>query len=59
MIDVVRQKTDGNNTRAASVAQSEQTQRGVAPGTYHYRLTALTTDAVVGTFKITWEEPQL
>lgn len=59
VIDVIRMKTDGNNTRAASVATTETTKRGVAPGTYHYRITNLSTDSALGTFKITWEEPQL
>lgn len=59
VIDAIRMKTDGNNTRASSVAATEITQRGIAPGTYYYRLTNLATDAAVGTFKITWEEPQL
>lgn len=56
IIDVVRQKADGNATRSSSVIHADNEVRGVAAGTYHWRFTNLSTDAVSGTVKILWEE---
>lgn len=56
VIDITRQKTDGNATRASSVIQNDSQTRGIAAGTYHWRFTNLSSDAVTGTVKILWEE---
>ena len=56
VIDVIRIKADGNQTRASNVIQRDAELRGIAPGTYHWRFINLDTTAVVGTVKILWEE---
>lgn len=59
VIDVIRQKTDGNATRAVSVISGDEHLRGIAPGTYYWSFTNLGNDAVTGTVRILWEEPEL
>lgn len=57
LIDVLRLKADNTTGRATSVGGATQDERGVGPATYYFRLTNLSpTDAVLGTFKVRWEE---
>lgn len=56
VIDITRQKTDGNATRGSSVIQDDTSIRGIAAGTYYWRFNNLSTDPVLGTVKIEWEE---
>lgn len=58
VIDVIRSKADTNTNRAISVGASDDDDRGVAPGTYYWKFTNLSsTDAITGTFKAQWTEP--
>lgn len=57
LIDVIRLKSDANTNRAASVGSTGGDERGVAPGTYYFRLTNLeSTPTITGTIKVRWEE---
>lgn len=56
VIDIVRQKTDGNATRGSSIIQNDESVRGIAAGTYYWRISNLTTDVATGTIKAEWEE---
>lgn len=58
VIDVVSIKSDTNTNRAVSVGSTDDDDRGVAPGTYYWKFTNLSSaDAIVGTFKAQWTEP--
>lgn len=57
VIDVVRVKADSNAARQTAVGSTTADLRGIAPGTYFWRLTNATGDAAVGTFKARWQEP--
>lgn len=57
VIDVVRVKADSNAARQTAVGNTTSDQRGIAAGTYFWRFTNATGDAVVGTFKARWQEP--
>jgi hypothetical protein len=57
VLDVLRVKTDTNTQRSQSVNASQDGGRGIAPGTYHFRITLT---AAIGTLKLRWEErPQV
>lgn len=57
LIDVVRIKSESNSGKSSSVGNVGGDERGVAPGTYYFRLTNLdTTPTVTGTLKVRWEE---
>lgn len=56
VIDIVRQKTDSNATRATSVIQDDRQVRGIAAGTYYWRFNNLSNDVLNGTVKVEWEE---
>ena len=57
-IDVVRLKTNNNLNQGTSVIDPDEGIRGIAAGTYHWRLTNLSaTDAIAGTLKVLWTEP--
>jgi hypothetical protein len=53
LLDVLRVKADLNSNRSASVGDSQGSERGVAPGTYHFRLAL---NGVIGTLKMRWED---
>jgi len=54
VLDVLMNKTANNANFASSVGAEAQDERGVAVGTYYFRLTA--TGATRGVFKVRWEE---
>lgn len=57
LIDVIRIKSESNSGKSSSVGNVGGDERGVAPGTYYFRLTNLdTTPSVLGTLKLRWEE---
>lgn len=56
VIDVIRAQTSGQGSQVAGVGSSAQDERGVAAGTYYFRLTASGSDASVGVLKARWEE---
>lgn len=56
LLDVVSVKVDTNTGRASSVGISSQDSRGIAAGTYYFKLTNQGADPVVGTFKLRWDE---
>lgn len=56
VIDVVRVKSDTNAGRATTVGANTADQRGVAAGTYFWRLTNSSTDTALGTFHARWQE---
>jgi len=56
-IDVVRVKTNNNQNQSSTVTGEGGDERGVAVGTYYFRLENLSaTDAIVGAFSARWEE---
>lgn len=54
VIDVLRNKTGGNENFAGSIGIGEGDERGVAPGTYYFRLTV--TGTTRGLLRTWWEE---
>lgn len=54
ILDVFYNKTAGNANFAASISANETDVRGVAPGTFYFRLSAV--GATVGVFRAWWEE---
>lgn len=56
VIDVVRLKADTNVGRATSIINSDNEIRGIAVGTYFWRITNSGTDPLTGVFKAVWEE---
>lgn len=56
-LDVTRLKAAAANNNAATVPAGEGSVRGIAPGTYYFKLQNLAvSDALSGTFKVRWEE---
>lgn len=56
-LDVIRIKAAGVTVQAQSVGNAPQDERGVAAGTYYFRLLNLSAvDTITGTFKARWEE---
>lgn len=55
-LDVVRLKTASNNTQVSTVGDTEGDERGISPGTYYFRLTSLSAEAVTGTLHLAWEQ---
>jgi hypothetical protein len=56
-IDVLRLKTNNNQNQSSTVTGEGGDERGVAAGTYYFRLQNLSaTDAIVGVFSARWEE---
>lgn len=56
-IDILRLKSNNNTNQATTVGAEGGDERGVAAGTYYFRLQNLSaTDAVVGVFSARWEE---
>ena len=56
-LDVVRLRTAANANQGGSAGVDPDEPRGIAPGTYYFRLQNLSaTDIATGTFKIRWEE---
>ena len=56
-IDVLRVKTNNNQNQSSTVTGEGGDERGVAAGTYYFRLENLSaTDAIVGVFSARWEE---
>lgn len=57
ILDVVRLKADQNSNRASSVGSEPGDERGILPGTYHFRLENLnSTDPIAGVLSARWEE---
>lgn len=57
-IDVVRLKTNNNLNQSTSVIIPDEGIRGIAAGTYYWRLTNLSAaDTITGTLKAQWSEP--
>lgn len=54
-LDVLRVKCAGNSQQGSSVGVDNFDQRGIAPGTYYFRLTNLGNDVITGTFKARYE----
>lgn len=59
-LDVLRVRTVTNQgtSHSSTVGASTGDERGVAPGTYHWRLVAAAGDPCVGVFRASWEERQ-
>ncbi len=55
-LDVIRLKAANSSGNAVSVGNMEDSQRGVGPGTYYFRLQNLGTGSITGTLKTRWEE---
>lgn len=55
-LDVIRLQTSNIGAQSSSVGSVEGDERGVAIGTYYFRLTASGADPTVGVFKARWEE---
>lgn len=55
-LDVLRIKTASNNTNVNTVGTTENNVRGIAAGTYYFRIASLSSEAVAGTLHIDWEE---
>ncbi len=53
VLDVLRAKTSGNSNFAGSVGSSTGAERGVAIGTYYFRITLT---GAIGILKMRWEE---
>lgn len=54
-LDVLRVKCAGNSQQASSVGVDSFDQRGIAPATYHFRLTNLGNDTITGVFRARFE----
>ena len=55
-LDVIRLKTTNASGSAISVGNMPDSERGVGPNTYYFRLQNLGTGALLGTLKTRWEE---
>ncbi len=55
-LDVIRLKVENASGAAASVGSAPQDERGIAPGTYYFRLENIGQGAATGTLKLRWEE---
>lgn len=57
ILDITRIKTNNISGQASSVGSVEGDERGIAVGTYYFRLTNLSaSDIITGTLKARWEE---
>lgn len=56
VIDVIRLKVENSSGAASSVGAEQGDERGIAAGTYYFRLSNIGTGVVEGTFKARWEE---
>lgn len=55
-LDVIRLKAANATGNATSVGNMPDSERGVGPGTYYFRLLNLGASSIVGTLKTRWEE---
>jgi hypothetical protein len=56
VIEIVKGATSGQGAQVASLDSSGVMERGVAPGTYYFRLTNTSNDDLEGVLRMRWEE---